>query len=128
MRHPKAFLHKTKHLYKAIDSRDGNINGDPEGVAIYKTSNKEGFLIVSSQGDSTFNVYDRQYPHDFKYKFSVTNVADTDGLDIVNYKFSEQFNDGLMVVQDGYTRPTIRTLKLLAFQKLKKILIPGLSN
>ena len=125
----KAFSTQDQAFIKAIDSRDGNINGDPEGVAIYKTSNNEGFLIVSSQGDSTFNVYDRQYPYNFKYKFSVTNVADTDGLDIVNYKFSEQFNDGLMVVQDGYNTPNNQNFKIISVSEIKKkILIPGLSN
>ena len=125
----KTFSTQDQAFIKAIDSRDGNINGDPEGVAIYKTSNNEGFLIVSSQGDSTFNVYDRQYPHDFKYKFSVTNVADTDGLDIVNYKFSEQFNDGLMVAQDGYNTPNNQNFKIISVSEIKKkILLPGLSN
>ena len=43
-----------------VDSREGNIGGDPEGVAIYKTSDTEGYVILSSQGDNKYNVYNRQ--------------------------------------------------------------------
>ena len=45
-------------LIKQIDSRDGNIGGDPEGIAVYKTGAKDGFIILSSQGDNKFNMYD----------------------------------------------------------------------
>jgi hypothetical protein len=31
-----------------IDSREGNIGGDPEGVTLYKTSATEGYIILSS--------------------------------------------------------------------------------
>ncbi|MAV99596.1 MAG: 3-phytase [Rhodobiaceae bacterium] len=125
----KAFSTQNQTFIKVIDNRDGNITGDPEGVAVYKISDNEGFLIVSSQGDSTFNVYDRKYPYDFKYKFSVIDVADTDGLDIVNFEFSDQFKDGLMVVQDGYNTPNNQNFKIVSVTDIKKkILIPGLSN
>ena len=43
-----------------IDDRDGRIVGDPEGLAILKTSPEDGYLIASSQGNSTFNIYERK--------------------------------------------------------------------
>ena len=39
-----------------VDSRDRQIGGDPEGVSLYKTPNNSGYLILSSQGDSKFNL------------------------------------------------------------------------
>ena len=44
-----------------IDSRDGNVDRDSEGEA-YKLDATTGYIILSSQGDSKFNIYDREYP------------------------------------------------------------------
>ncbi|MEV4703225.1 phytase [Actinoplanes sp. NPDC049316] len=38
----------------------GRIRADAEGVTIYPTGRRSGYLIVSSQGDSRFFVYDRR--------------------------------------------------------------------
>ena len=48
----KFFDTENLELIKQIDSRDGNIGGDPEGIAVYKTGAKDGFIILSSQGDN----------------------------------------------------------------------------
>ncbi len=125
----KAFNTADQSFIKVIDNRAGNIIGDPEGVAIYKSNVSEGFIIVSSQGDSTFNVYDRQYPYDFQFKFSVTDVADTDGLDIVNFSIGELYPDGIMVVQDGFNAPYNQNFKIVNVSEIKKkILTLGLIN
>lgn len=123
----KAFNTADQSFIKVIDNRAGNIIGDPEGVAIYKSNVSEGFIIVSSQGDSTFNVYDRQYPYDFQFKFSVTDVADTDGLDIVNFSIGELYPDGIMVAQDGFNAPYNQNFKIVNVSEIKKkILTLGL--
>lgn len=125
----KAFSTKDQQLIKVIDNRQENIIGDPEGIAIYKTDNNNGFIVLSSQGDSTFNVYNRLYPYDYKYKFSVANVEDTDGLDIVNYNIKGRFPNGFMVVQDGFNAPNNQNFKLIDVSEIKKkILTPGLTN
>ena len=90
-----------------IDDRNGNIVGDPEGLAILKTSDSKGYLIASSQGNSTFNVYNRQQPHKYITSFKIDGnkkidaVSDTDGIEIVNLYLNNDFPDGIMVVQDG---------------------------
>ena len=90
-----------------IDSRDGNITGDPEGLSIIKTKKNDGYLVASSQGSSSFNVYTRTYPYTFIDEFfigssgSIDGASDTDGIDILNTYLNEDFPDGLMVVQDG---------------------------
>ena len=90
-----------------IDDRNGNIVGDPEGLAILKTSDSKGYLVASSQGNSTFNVYDRQQPHKYITSFKIDGnkkidaVSDTDGIEIVNLYLNNDFPDGIMVVQDG---------------------------
>ncbi len=97
--------------YKVVDSREGNIGGDPEGVALYKTSSVAGYIILSSQGDSKFNLYRRQAPYQYIGSFMITDsdrlfreyvdgVSETDGIDAVNFSFNSTFDSGLLVVQD----------------------------
>ena len=116
-----------------IDDRDGNITGDPEGLAILKTSKHEGFLIASSQGNSTFNIYDRKHPHHFINSFnivqnsSIDRVTDTDGIEIVNKYLNDTFPTGIIVIQDGRNtgENTIpkENFKYLSLDDLKQYLI-----
>jgi 3-phytase len=92
-----------------VDSREGNIGGDPEGLTIYKTSEKEGYILLSSQGDNKYNVYNRIYPHEFISSFTIDDdpkgidgTSETDGIDVTNYNLRGKFSKGLMVAQDGY--------------------------
>ena len=95
-----------------IDTRQGNIVGDPEGITILKTSDKDGYVILSSQGNSKFNVYKRISPHNFIKSFTikgsglVDEVNDTDGLDITNINLGASFPAGILVVQDGRNEDT----------------------
>ena len=90
-----------------IDDRNGYIVGDPEGLAILKQQNNKGYLIASSQGSSSFNVYQRNRPHTYITSFKIggnqyiDEVSDTDGIEIVNIYLNENFSEGIMVVQDG---------------------------
>ena len=90
-----------------IDTRQGNIVGDPEGITILKTSDKDGYVILSSQGNSEFNIYKRTIPYNFIKSFSIEGsdfideVNDTDGLDITNINLGSNFPEGILVVQDG---------------------------
>ncbi|MGH8992917.1 MAG: phytase [Acidimicrobiia bacterium] len=66
-----------------------------------------GFLIASSQGDFTFNVYRRQAPYEFLRKVQVADgpQADgcerTDGIDAVAVDLGPAFPHGLFVCQDN---------------------------
>ena len=90
-----------------IDDRSGNIDGDPEGVTLYKTSDTDGYIILSSQGDNSFNVYKRQSPYDYLGSFKIghsskiDNVNDTDGVDVIHNNLGYKYPNGLLVVQDG---------------------------
>ena len=90
-----------------IDSRSGNIDDDPEGVTIYKTSIYDGYILLSSQGDNSFNVYNRKEPYNYLGSFKIghsekiDNVNDTDGIDVVSTRLNSKYPKGLLVVQDG---------------------------
>ena len=90
-----------------VDSREGNIGGDPEGVAIYKTSDTEGYVLLSSQGDNKFNVYNRQKPYQFISSFTVDDsprgidgTSHTDGISVSSYNFGGKYTKGIMIAQD----------------------------
>ena len=111
-----------------VDSRDGQIGGDPEGVSLYKTPNNSGYLILSSQGDSKFNLYDRNYPYGYITSFrigsskSIDNVTDTDGIETINFKLSDEYPEGIMIAQDGYNKDGLwskkQNFKFVSFQDI----------
>jgi len=111
-----------------VDSRDGQIGGDPEGVSLYKTPNNSGYLILSSQGDSKFNLYDRNYPYDYITSFrigsskSIDNVTDTDGIETINFMLSDEYPEGIMIAQDGYNKDGLwskkQNFKFVSFQDI----------
>ena len=121
----KVFDTENLELIKQIDSRDGNIGGDPEGIAVYKTGAKDGFIILSSQGDNKFNMYDRQYPFDYQGSFQIKDVEHTDGLDVTAVSF-ERFPKGFLIVHDGENLPDNQNFKIVDMERiLKKKVAPG---
>ena len=122
----KAYNTKDYSYLKTVDSRDQNIVGDPEGVTIYKTSTTEGYVLLSSQGGNEFNVYDRKSLKFIK-KFTVNNVQDTDGIDVISKKVNEMFPRGFLVVQDGRNLPENQNFKIVSMDEVlkKKLNHPG---
>ena len=123
----KAYESDTLKMIKVVDSRDGKIVGDPEGVAIYKTSDTEGYIILSSQGGNEFNLYDRN-SLDFIRKFKINSVQDTDGLDVTSETIEGIFPKGFLVVQDGINLPSNQNFKVVSMEEVfkKKLSAPGL--
>lgn len=89
---------------------DGVLSRDVEGMAIAKTGDDEGVLIVSAQGKHEFVVYDRMPPYAHVTTFAVwgggpsciDGVEETDGLDVTASPLGDDFPAGLLVVQDGF--------------------------
>ncbi|WP_189336869.1 phytase [Actinoplanes ianthinogenes] len=87
----------------------GRITADVEGATIYSTGKRDGYLIVSSQGDSTFYVYDRRTNR------PVTLFAVTDGPGVDGVQHSDGaaatsvalpgYPKGLLVLHDGENTP-----------------------
>ena len=88
----------------------GRLAGDVEGLALYAGRSGDpgdGYLIASSQGNSTYVVYDRAAPHPYRGTFRVVGHGDidgaegTDGLDVTATPLGPEYPDGLLVIMDG---------------------------
>ena len=98
----------------AVDAVGGpsGVRADVEGMAIYSIDETRGYLVVSSQGDYSYAVYDRTGDHAFLGRFRIGDGAggvdgaqETDGLDITSAALGPDFPEGLLVVQDGFNDP-----------------------
>jgi 3-phytase len=88
-----------------------DLHADVEGMAIYHGA-QASYLVVSSQGDSSYVVLDAAAPFRVRGRFKVGfNVAEgidgtseTDGLDVTSKNLGGAFSHGMLVIQDGYKR------------------------
>lgn len=92
-----------------------NLAADVEGMAIYRAPGARantGYLVVSSQGDSSYVVLDAQAPYQVRGRFKVgfnlpagiDGTSETDGLDVTSANLGGAYAQGMLVIQDGYKR------------------------
>lgn len=79
---------------------------DNEGIAIYKTNKKDGYLIISDQQRNHFNVYKREgepgNPHQHELVASIPlSTIECDGADAINYNFGAPFEQGFLVAMSN---------------------------
>ena len=90
---------------------------DIEGLIIAYGRGRDGVLIVSSQGDSSYAVFKRGDGSEQELEFlgsfivaangGIDQANESDGLDIANTRVGKQFQRGLLVVQDGADDPQV---------------------
>jgi len=79
------------------------IYGDREGIAIYTCKGGTGYILLSSQGNTTVKIYPREgdpgSPHNHTLIITIdTNGSTaTDGLDVTNRQTSPAFPHGFLV-------------------------------
>lgn len=110
-----------------IAAADGkNIVADAEGVAIYPVGDKDGYVVVSSQGDNAFTVYniaDDSYVGRFRIADGAFGGAEeTDGIELIAGDFGAGFPGGLFVAQDGHNGSNAQNFKLVAWADIAKAL------
>jgi len=79
---------------------------DHEGISIYETGPRSGYLIVSDQGAKRFHLFRREgdagNPHRHSDLGTVTVEAfDSDGSDVTNVGLSPRFPQGVLVAMSG---------------------------
>lgn len=78
---------------------DGTV-GDREGLALYKKSKGEGYLIASSQGNSTFKIYQRSGKNKFIKTAKAHGVWKSDGIGATSVKIAPYYPTGLFVAHN----------------------------
>ena len=81
------------------------IVGDREGIALYLCSDGTGYLILSSQGNSTIKIYEREGNNSFVKTIVALNEdgepgLGTDGLDVTSASIPGILAEGFLVVHD----------------------------
>ena len=88
-----------------------HLKADIEGISLYQTE-KEAYLVASSQGNDSFVILDALPPFTYRGVFrigfntelGIDGVSETDGLDVTSVNLGEPWKQGMLVVQDGRNR------------------------
>ena len=108
-----------------------NIDYDIEGLSIYRTSEEDGFLIASIQGNFSYAIFDINEPHEYITSFVIADgkydgVEETDGLEICSTPLGADFPAGILVVQDGFNKDLQKdenqNFKIISAEKVLKFL------
>ena len=110
-----------------IAAADGkNIVMDAEGVAIAPIGERDGYVIVSSQGDNAYAVYrltDDSYVGRFRIiDGAIGGAEETDGIDLMLGDFGPAYPGGIFVAQDGHNATAAQNFKLVAWDDIAKAL------
>lgn len=101
---------------------------DVEGVALFDGNGpSDGYLVASSQGDSSFCVFRRASPHTLVGKFAITSgavdgVTGTDGIEIASTPLGARFPAGLFVAQDHENPGSRQNYKLVPWERIAAVL------
>lgn len=114
----------------ALDQIKSNkqLKADIEGLSIYPQAAGEGYLLVSSQGNNSYAVYERhganKYLGSFKIKGNAQygGTSDTDGIDVTAQTFGS-FDKGVFIAQDGHNGKQNQNFKLVDFGAIEKIFL-----
>lgn len=90
---------------------------DVEGLALYRstaadTGREATYLIASSQGNNSYLVLDAHAPYRVRGAFriginaqaGIDGASETDGLEVSAVHLGSAYDQGMLVVQDGYKR------------------------
>ncbi|MDX3909619.1 MAG: phytase [Sphingobium sp.] len=110
----------------AADNR--NIVADAEGVAVAPMGQRDGYVIVSSQGDNAYALYrlsDESYVGRFRIvDGSVGGSEETDGIDVALGDFGPDYPQGLFIAQDGHNAAAAQNFKLVSWGDIMRAVVP----
>jgi 3-phytase len=90
-------------------SGNPDLFADSEGLTIYRYGRSKGYLLATSQGSSTFIVYDLNSLTQLRTfaigSGSADTVDDSDGAMVVGLPLGPTFAEGLLVTHDGDDEP-----------------------
>lgn len=116
-------------LVDEVSSASG-VKADVEGLALYKTGERTGYLLASSQGNNSYAVYRREGENDFITRFVIADgdkidgSEETDGIEALSIGLGPNYPEGVFVVQDGYNAPrgTPQNYKIVDFRDINALI------
>ncbi|WP_018350224.1 phytase [Longispora albida] len=104
---PATFDPETEECAAGADPGYGGtrLAADAEGVTIYHGRDGQGYVLASSQGDSTFAVYTRSGGNRYLGSFRVAGAEHSDGAAVINVPLGRDYPRGMLVVHDGEAEP-----------------------
>lgn len=99
---------------------------DVEGLALVPSGEKDGLLMVSSQGDNAYALLDLA-DGTLRGRFRVNggaigSTSETDGIELALGDFGPDYPLGLFVAQDGDNMPHAQNFKLTSWADIKAAL------
>lgn len=89
---------------EVISVKSKNMQADFEGVTLYDSGNGKGYIILSSQGNNSYAVFDRnsnEYVGTFKIgDGAIDGTIDTDGIDVTSVAIGKKYPKGFFLAQD----------------------------
>lgn len=84
----------------------GEVKDDHEGIALYKSSDSTGYILISNQQANTFVVYPREgeegNPHQHSLLAEVpVSTVECDGADVTAVNLAPNFSNGLFVAMSN---------------------------
>jgi len=101
---------------------------DVEGMAVVPVGETGGYLVVSSQGDNTYNLYDiESFALLGRFRIvdngaGVDGTFETDGIDVMPGDFGPDFPEGIFIAQDGDNAPDNQNFKYVSWAAVKAAL------
>lgn len=80
---------------------NGDFKSDVEGISIYPTSEKTGYILVSNQQNDTFNVYLRENPAKGRIAEIPVSTLESDGSEVTSVNFGPKFPKGVFVAMSN---------------------------
>jgi 3-phytase len=121
-------------LISAIGRDQPLRRADIEGLAIYKSSATEVYLIASSQGSNEYVIFQRGEPHGYVGTFriaagdSIDAVEETDGIDVTSLSLGPEFPGGVFVAQDGRNPRGSQNFKIVPWHRIAEAFNPPLAS
>jgi 3-phytase len=110
------------------------LHADVEGMGIYH-GRKGSWLVVSSQGNSSYVVLDAAPPFRVRGAFriginaqaGIDGTSETDGLEVTSARLGGPYASGMLVVQDGHKRlpDGPQNFKMVAWEDVARALDLG---
>lgn len=106
------------------------VAADVEGLALYKTGARDGYLIASSQGNDSYAVYKLDEETSFIGRFavkdgdSIDGTSETDGVEASSAPLGAGYPEGVLIVQDGANAPDGETqnFKIIDWRQIEAAL------